>query len=264
MLSTMHELANCRLKIGRAKEHFDALGAELAAWAKTESMRVVKEVREDGREHRVFVEIIDYPPLDRWASMAGDCVHNLRSALDSLLYGIAIYQTGLNPPSDEKVIQFPIVTDSTKFKGQSYRIRSLSDSVKNEIEKLQPYNRPHADLPPLLELLNVLSNQDKHRTLNVVVASVHSASIEIPAPPHGPKLLSVTPIRAAIRGKTEILSFRVEPPSPALQYKCIIRIPICLQHSPGPSKSPFNELATVLHWLIDEVETVVGILAAVI
>jgi hypothetical protein len=257
----MHaELVICHLKIARAKEHFEALGTELLAWAQSGSMRIVKETAEEGRVHRVFVEPVAELPLERWALIAGDCVHNLRSALDSLPYEIAVMQTGQNPPPDEKLLQFPIVTDPTGFQNQIHRIKTLSPAVRNAIEAVQPYNRPHPELPPLLQLLSFFNNQDKHRTLNVVVASTHRATVEMTdAQPS-----SVTACRAAILGKTEILSFMMDPPAPNLEYKCFAVIPICIQHEPGPSKSPFNELAGVLEMLIGEVETVIQRVAAAV
>ena len=110
-----NELASCGLKIARAKEHFATLERELSAWVKTDFLRVVKEPDQGGGVHRVFVEVVNVPPLDRWSLISGDCIHNLRAALDSLIYGIAIYQTGLNPPADERVLQFPIVSDPAQF-----------------------------------------------------------------------------------------------------------------------------------------------------
>lgn len=227
-------------------------------------MRVVKESDVSGSVHRVFVEVMEQAPLDRWSLMAGDCVHNLRSALDSLVYAIAIYQSGQNPPPDEDNLQFPIVSDPAKFpKQKTRRIKFLSQAVQNEIEKLQPYNRPHPGLPPLLELLSDLNNQDKHRTLNVVAASPHKASIDGLILPVGSEVTSITAIRTIITDKAEIMSFTLEPPDLTLQYTCRVELPIYIVHSPGPSKSPLNELATVLTFLTEEVETVVGHLAAV-
>jgi hypothetical protein len=114
----MQELASCYLKIGRAKEHLENLSRELLAWAKNQSMRVVKETDDGGCIHRVFVEVIELAPLAKWSLTAGDCVHNLRSALDSLLYGIAVIQTRQNPPPGHKKIQFPIVSDAASFQSE--------------------------------------------------------------------------------------------------------------------------------------------------
>jgi hypothetical protein len=252
-----------RLKVGRAKEHFAALGTEIKAWAESSPMAIVKEKDAEGRGHTVFAEIVRRPPLNRWSLIAGDCVHNLRSALDSLVYGIAVHETGANPPGDEKTLQFPITSSLTEFEKQKYRIKSLSPALQFEIEKTQPYNVPHPELPPLLSLLNFFDNFDKHRMLNVVAAVPYNASVEMLHSPNR-TMSSAKIYRTAVEGKTEIFSFTVEPPDPNLEYRCEAFIVICIGHLPGPSKSPFNELAGVLHWLIEAVERIVGGLEAIV
>jgi hypothetical protein len=188
--------------------------------------------------------------------MCGDCVHNLRSALDSLIYGIAIHETGVNPPADEKVLQFPIVSSPDKLAGQKYRIASLSPAVQFAIEKYQPYNVPHPEFPPALELLSALNNQDKHRMLNVVAAAPHRASVEVVHRSSDLRISSITAFQTIVSNKTKIVSFTVEPATPNLEYKCEAVFPICIVHTPGPSKSPFSELANVLNTLIDEVQRI--------
>ncbi len=47
---------------------------------KIDFLRILKETEERGGLHRVFVEVVNQPPLDRWSLISGDCVHNLRSA----------------------------------------------------------------------------------------------------------------------------------------------------------------------------------------
>jgi hypothetical protein len=123
--------------------------------------------------------------------------------------------------------------------------------VQSEIEKAQPYNVPHPELPPALELLGTLDIIDKHKMLNVMAAVPHRASLEMT----GQGVISdITMHRTGVEGKTEILSFTVDPPNRDLSYKCEAMIVICVAHSPGPSKSPFSELAGVLHTIIEEVE----------
>jgi hypothetical protein len=256
----MDTVSSWRLKVERAKQHFAALETETIAWLATKPIAMTKEKDVEGRRHALVAEIVNPPPLDRWALISGDCVHNLRSALDSLLYGIAIHETGLNPPKDEARLQFPITSSPEKFEEQKNRIRTLSVAVQLEIENVQPYNNPHPEFPPVLELLGSLDNFDKHRTLNVVAAVPHAASIYDMA--CAPTIVSV--YRTIITGKTEVLSFTIEPPNPSLVYKYEATIVICVAHPPGPSKSPFSQLAAVLASLIEEVERIVTTLQRVV
>jgi hypothetical protein len=259
----MDTASSWRLKIERAKEHCAALDAEVIAWVATKPITMTKEKDPEGRRHALVAEIVTPPPLDRWALMSGDCVHNLRSALDSLLYGIAIHETGLNPPKDEARLQFSITSSPEKFEEQKNRIRTLSAAVQTEIEKAQPYQNPHPEFPPVLELLGFLDNIDKHRTLHVVAAVPHAASIS-DIVSTGDATITVSVYRTIITGKTEILSFTIEPPNPDLAYKYEATITICVAHSPGPSKSPFSQLAAVLASLIEVVERIVSTLEDVV
>ena len=56
----------------------------------------------------------------------------------------------------------------------------------------------------------------------------------------------------------------MDPPNRDLSYKCEAMIVICVAHSPGPSKSPFSELAGMLHTIIEEVERIVAALETVV
>ena len=256
-------LTSWRLKIARAKEHFGTLDTEITAWVGTRPIAITKEKDAEGRCHTVFAEVVNPPALNRWSLISGDCVHNLRSALDSLLYGIAIHETGLNPPPNEKAIQFPITSSPDKFSEQKSRIKLFSATVQSEIEKVQPYNEPQLEFPPALDLLGTLNNLDKHRTLNVMAAVPQHASVEMEhSLKPGPS--SIRLFRTSITDKTEILSFTMEPPDPDLVYKCTATILICVAHPPGPSKSPFSELARVLHTLIQEVERIVNSLETIV
>ncbi len=252
-----------RLKIGRAKEHFATLELEITGWVKSNPLAIVKEQDAEGRCHTVFAEVGKQPSLDRWSLIAGDCIHNLRSALDSVVYAIASHETGRNPPADEKELQFPIASSAGEFEKQrKRRLSSLSSSAQAQIEKVQPYNVPHPEFPPVLSLLGYFNNIDKHRTLNVMAAVPHHASIQIMHPLHGSPA-GVTLYRAEVVNRTEILSFTMEPPERDLKYTCEMMIGICVAHPPGPSKSPFSELAGVLNALINEVERIVDLLNAV-
>ena len=247
------------LKIGRAKEHFSVLDTEIKAWVLTNPVTITREKDRVGLRHSIFAEVINPPPLNRWSLVCGDLIHNLRSALDSILYGIAICETGVNPPADEEVLQFPITGSPPKFSKQKYRIKSLSPAVQAAIESVQPYNRPHPQHPPVLELLGYLNNFDKHRTINVIAAVPHDPSVEMDS-----SVASVTVYRTAVEGKTEILSFTLALPDPDFRYKFEAMIVIYIAHLPGPSKSPFSELASVLDSLIAEVEKVVDTLEAIV
>jgi hypothetical protein len=113
------EFDTCWLKIGRAEEHWNTLYTENKAWVDGTPYNSSKRCNEDGSRHSLVVEIKKHPPLDRWSLVAGDCVHNLRSTLDALVYALAVRQSGptLHPTRKRFNSQLLIVRHVLKMSG---------------------------------------------------------------------------------------------------------------------------------------------------
>lgn len=180
----------------RGKTYFETLKRELAGnlpnvpWAHTHS--AVCETQPGGLEYRFYVTL---PPLDSVpiAGVSGDCLFNLRCALDHLVY--ALHENVLTPAqlaAVEKHTRFPILLPSQKrtAKGGAplptsrwEEIKALGDSERRRIEFFQPYKgtdplNPYGRVRHWLGELNRLNNIDKHRYVHVV----RNASQAVPVP----------------------------------------------------------------------------------
>jgi hypothetical protein len=254
-----HELANSWLKIGRADEHSKLVSEEIAAWRKGKTYEITSHRQANISDHRLVINFNSRMVRDRWALICGDCVHNLRSALDQLIYAIAVREAaGVDPPPDERRIQFPITDDPTKFSEQEWRLQSLSQTVRTVLEGVQPYNRLHPILPPLLGILRDFDDRDKHRLLNIADHRQQSGNFKIDVPP-GHLILNLNINKGILQDGSELMSFTVEPPS--LEVKCYydVSVTIGLSHAPGPSGVLATPIPKVLELLIEEVKEVVGI-----
>jgi hypothetical protein len=110
------------------------------------------------------------PEEPRLASIVGDYIHNLRSALNYIVTGLVDATPGLTLGMSH---QFPIYDDPTTYADQVWR---MGDSIGRGqlkgiihgltiIEPLQPYHtQPDPEADPLAQL-NRLSNSDKHRQI---------------------------------------------------------------------------------------------------
>src|SRR5438045_2016982 len=92
--------SSCRAKIARADEHLDALYRETDGWGDGDPFRIVRECNSDGTEHVFRLRYKTDPDVWRWALLLGDALHNLRCALDHIVYALATQQTGSDPPPD--------------------------------------------------------------------------------------------------------------------------------------------------------------------
>jgi hypothetical protein len=81
---------------------------KLSRGRKATLTRSSREKDAGGRRHSLILRVLKLPALERWSLVAADCVHNLRCALDHLVYAIAVYESGQDPPPNHRGLQFPI------------------------------------------------------------------------------------------------------------------------------------------------------------
>ena len=94
------EFASCWLKIGRAQEHFKIFDSELGEWTNSKPYSILQKSDPEGCRHTLILELKRPFPADKWSLIAGDCIHNLRCALDHLVYALAVKNSGTTPPPD--------------------------------------------------------------------------------------------------------------------------------------------------------------------
>lgn len=186
-------LDGCRLKVGRAKEHRDALEKYEGETFAVESNRPRLGIKLDPHSGD-YVHFINYMPdlegfLDRCSLILGDTVHNLRSALDRLAYQLALLNTGGNLQKPDR-IQFPICDSIEAFTGAKRNWLGEIDPEHVAImERFQGYHRVDGGqaigpyFHPLSKLRD-LTNVDKHRLpINLLIpmdsiANVSAKTVE--------------------------------------------------------------------------------------
>lgn len=112
---------------------------------------------------RLIFKVTREPPL-KLGVIAGDVVHNLRSALGYMIEAL-VRGEGLTPTVQH---QFPISSNSDRFAEEvkKGRIAGISGQARRFIEGIQPYNvKPKSRPDHPLRHLKMLSNRDKHHML---------------------------------------------------------------------------------------------------
>jgi len=181
-------LEGCREKQRRGMKHLQDLDAAIAEWVslETKPYRISGEFRPDSREYVFTGEMLK--PLDDlllWGVMFGDALHNLRSALDHLVWELVRLNTGKDGSTAN---QFPICDTGAAYwssgrKGEpSTRercLRGVSDAHKALIDESQPYRTPTPPgATPGLSVFRELSNHDKHRLVHLTIFAVDFRSRE--------------------------------------------------------------------------------------
>jgi hypothetical protein len=170
-------LEGCDAKVRRAREHLDALYAEIGAFIESEPHEIVSEFDAETLTRTFALRVLKEPDETAWAVLLGDFVHNLRSALDHLIWQLVLLNSA--KPGDQN--QFPICSHGTTYwcakkdgspSVRDRMLRGMADRHRTVIDGVQPYRRGHDAPKDPLALLNWLSNVDKHRVLHPTFLAV--------------------------------------------------------------------------------------------
>ena len=127
-----------------------------------------RQAQPDGETVAIALRVTRAPPV-MLSLLVGEVVHQLRSALDHLAYGLV--RAAGNTPT--RSTAFPVLTarpeSPLKVHG-GVTVQALS-----AIEQLEPYQRRDAEAHPL-HVLNTLWNIDKHRHLHLTALQATNTS----------------------------------------------------------------------------------------
>ena len=151
-----------KLKVKRAKRH---LADFKGRWDEFVTSKPYEDITKDDPKtgERIFaLRVLSDPPCDL-SVIAGDVVHNLRSALDQLVCGLI----RANRKEVSGSNGFPISRNKKRFKtAQVAKLKNVSPKAARFIRLLKPYEGGNR----YLWLLQQLDNMDKHNQIIPVVA----------------------------------------------------------------------------------------------
>jgi hypothetical protein len=177
------------IKLARAEEHLAALSGEVADYLDQEPARITVDRQGEVYELRLRVDV---PPPVRWSAVLGDVLHNVRSALDSLVFALLVTSGTSVTPKQEHSIAFPIALTDDKYKGLRWHRGLASEDVRRAFRGVQPFAQVEglqglssgqvaASIAhhPLI-VLQRLSNADKHRTLHPTLCALDVMYVALP------------------------------------------------------------------------------------
>lgn len=184
----MHPLEGCFEKLDRAASHLESFNTAARTWvAEGDPYALPVDIDYETRERVVKFKILRELPGLCWGVIIGDFAHNLRSALDQLVWRL-VEMEGNADPRDLRTA-FPIVLSIDQWKEKVVGPRrskryaphgkgplaGLDESGKawTAIKACQPFVRYPPD--PSLDFfagLEWLWNEDKHRVVAAAYATI--------------------------------------------------------------------------------------------
>jgi hypothetical protein len=163
------------MKVHRALKHLDELKTEAAAWVKSKPYGIVDEPDPEpppepvgsGQPRRFRIDRVSDVPRTLSLTL-GDCLFNLRAALDHLALALAQANTPTMAANAVGQSEFPIYsTKASYLKHKKRKIGCVSAAAEAAIEGLQPYHGGHNYAAHPLWQLQDLNRIDKHRSLTL-------------------------------------------------------------------------------------------------
>lgn len=170
---------------------------------------------DDEGEGTIFVRVAESFPGEQLALHFGEMLYQLRAALDSLVYELAILDSCEDPPPKKEGLEFIIRGSEESFNQAAWKIKPLSDQHRAMVESVQPYDvdqRGEAEqlVAGVLNELNDLARKDRHRGLRVIASWVSNKNPSIESLPPGCSLewLVVTE-DGLLKEEGEVASFKI-------------------------------------------------------
>lgn len=177
-------------KIARARQHLTGIKTMVDEY-KSLGYEIAKEFDQGSGMLNLSAKL---PTTSSTLSLiAGDCLHNLRCALDHIVWQLVI--ANRNQPSRSN--QFPVCETPQDFADnlKRRRLAGVYPNAVTAIEQLQPYNTRTDRLLVLSELNNV----DKHRALVVTALIVTRQAITLTDPQTGETVTQITASNTTFR-----------------------------------------------------------------
>ena len=166
-------IATIRVKIERAQKHFCDLEDARNRFIDSKSYRIERESDPQTGNNIYHVFDIQNSPVEI-GLIAGDVIHNLRSALDHLAYQLVL----INGEVPTKQTAFPVFDDTTKYKaGLAGKVKGMAQRAIDAVGATEPYQDGKG---AGLWVLHYLDIADKHHELLTPLINVTGASFTIP------------------------------------------------------------------------------------
>ena len=139
----------------------------MAEYFATNPCAMVRDV-DSGTEKPTFSFFARNPIPARLALLAGDCLQNLRSSLDYLVWELVLATN--NQPTDKHMFPVSLTGKSFKKALKGGRLEGIDPAALALIDSLQPYKSGELDAPGTpLAVLDNLVNINKHRRVLMTV-----------------------------------------------------------------------------------------------
>ncbi len=166
---------SARVKLDRAEFHIKELQGQIRS-GRHQAGGIGYRIDYETQQLVVFTQPSDVGL--RWSVIAGEIIHQSRSALDHVIWDLIIANGG---KPQEGLSGFPVFWEEVKYKKRvDGMIGGINEQARKIIDGLQPLGPDYKSDP--LYLLNEMWNRDKHRLLNMNTREIFGLKVVFALP----------------------------------------------------------------------------------
>lgn len=246
-------LQGCLAKVDRADELLTRLGEDWHTFLNTQPYAPVVNANPVTGWERVSINVGQPGPA--FSVLAGEIAHELRTALDHIVFGLATKHLDRIPTEKEaRGITFPVAVEHAHLDGGSAK-GYLSEDAWALIEQFQPYRRVDDPVRHPLCAMHRFNRADKHRSLHPIGVFPEQYSVERvlhwnPQAELLEKLILAVPGQRPI-GQTEIARLRFapwNPVGPGIDPQVSVEGKLAMRIEFGETGEPSGDLGDFTTW----------------
>lgn len=273
MVNTSDMANPWEIKTTRAIELIACLEGEVTEYFSTSSPVTRTYVGDVPETFFVILESMSELP-ERWGAIVGDIVHNLRSALDAIMYAIITNRANQsNAQIKDWEIYFPVALSPQELRSPEFNFARWHQKLGTEelfavLDELMPYpdreisdqNRQeilHEVRHRSTALLHNLSKEDKHRGINVLICAANLFWYPLPMGAQPSESVS-SPNPLKVGQRIFHAKFTGLEPNTVPDFKCEFEVGLEIDVHPGSVHGVvqrLQRLSSHVKWCISSLES---------
>lgn len=172
-----------RLKVERANHHIRDLERQLTDYSNSHPHVIT--IKEDPYTKRflIYVNFPDKPPPEM-ALTIGDAIHNLRTALDHMMWEMI----GRDHGSQHNNLYFPMGNNRVNFEATCQGIITPSQNIRDTLKRLEAFPSGKGDS---LYTIHLLDRAEKHTVLTPMIKAVMVSRLVVFGPGDGQPIIDI-------------------------------------------------------------------------
>jgi len=224
-------------KLERANHHISDVERQFTAFVSEKPHRFSVQTDPKTGEVHVRVRFLKQPP-SILALIIGDAVHNMRVALDHMIWDLVGWDGG----TQDRYLKLPTGNTRVNFEASCQGVKTQTQGVKDFIKTLEVFPNGKGDS---LYALHLMDNADKHTVLTPVIRATSHPPVTITMPGGGTIQMQGNTF---IGGFEEHATLASVPGGSAVELEDDANCPPSIFFSQSANRFPTPVLPTLKQW----------------